>query len=34
MISDPIDALIVGLIMVGGVCLLIPFFERLTRNRK
>jgi len=26
MITDPIDGLIVGLLLIGGVCLLIPFF--------
>lgn len=33
-LCDPIDGLIVGLLLIGAVCLLIPFFERLTRNRK
>ena len=33
MIRDPIDGLIVGLLLIGAVCLLIPFFERLTRKK-
>lgn len=33
-ICDPINGLIAGLLLIGAVCLLIPFFERLTRNRK
>jgi len=33
-ISDPIDALIAGLLIGGAVLLPIPFFDRLTRNRK
>lgn len=32
MISDPIDALIAGLLIGGGVCLLIPFFDWMTRK--
>ena len=32
-IRDPIDGLIVGLLLIGAVCLLIPFFERLTRKK-
>ena len=33
-ICDPINAWIAGLLLIGGVCLLIPFFHLLTRNRK
>lgn len=33
-ICDPLEAWAVGLIFIGAVCLLIPFFDRLTRNRK
>ena len=33
-LCDPINAWIAGLLIIGGVCLLIPFFDRLTRNRK
>jgi len=32
MIRDPITALIVGLFLIAAVCLLIPFFDRLTRK--
>ena len=33
-LCDPLNAWIAGLLLIGAVCLLIPFFERLTRNRK
>jgi len=32
LICDPINGWIVGLLIIGAVCLLIPFFERLTRK--
>lgn len=34
MIRDPINAWIAGLLLIGAVLLLIPFFDWMTRNRK
>jgi len=31
-ICDPINGLIAGLFLIGGVCLLIPFFHLLTKR--